>query len=454
VNLRPLSFPLLFLGAIACSSANDTDSTEGAATSGGGAHDPPKAAPEDFVNKDPVCKEVVAGTHVSPISPEALRAAEPLLSKTGSIPLPSLGPAEDGFFWPPKGYMEGGHFSVATARAQQEVDAADVKPAAAPGTLRVVEFNVNRGTNLDDLVRVMKKMNADVYVIVETDLYSLNSAIPSSEPGAPAKRVVVGREMARALGGGQGYFYVTSSEFYERLTPSGLAKDDHLKELAPLEDVTGRGRMGMSGHSIISRYPILDAARVDVPMYVARGGHDWSTERPGFFDSTFNEIVRSDDLQPQPRCGQRMAMSATVAVPNGGGTLDVKFVALHTENKSNPDIRADQFDFVLYGGRAPLLSPDQHELAILAGDLNTLGAGEGASFRKHLKGPDATLLDTSSAVSPVNDDNTDAFGRIDWVIEQPGRSRLAVKSYAVGDNEGASDHQPLIVEFGLPSSDR
>jgi endonuclease/exonuclease/phosphatase family metal-dependent hydrolase len=189
-------------------------------------------------------------------------------------------------------------------------------------------------------------------------------------------------------------------------------------------------------------------------MYVARGGHDWSTERPDFFDATFNELIRSDDLQPQPRCGQRMALSATVAVPTDGGTLNVKFVALHTENKSNPDIRADQFDFVLYGGDAPLLAPDQHELAILAGDLNTLSGGEGKSFRNHLKGPDVTLLDTSSEVSPINDDNTDAFGRIDWVIEQPGSSKLPVKSYAVGDNEGASDHQPVIVEFGLASTNR
>jgi endonuclease/exonuclease/phosphatase family metal-dependent hydrolase len=184
-------------------------------------------------------------------------------------------------------------------------------------------------------------------------------------------------------------------------------------------------------------------------MYVGRGGHDWSTERPGLFSSTFNEILRSDDLQPQPRCGQRMALSATVTVPTPGGPLDMKFVAVHTENKSNVGIRADQFDYVLYGGKTPLLAGDQHELAIIAGDLNTLSPGEGSGFRSHLKGPDATLIDTSSSVNPVNDDKTDSFGRIDWVIEQPGHGALPVQSYAVGDNEGASDHQPVLVEFGL-----
>jgi endonuclease/exonuclease/phosphatase family metal-dependent hydrolase len=186
-------------------------------------------------------------------------------------------------------------------------------------------------------------------------------------------------------------------------------------------------------------------------MYHARGGHDWSTERPGAFSSTFNELLRSDDLQPQPRCGQRMALSATVAVPTASGSLPMKFVAVHTENKSNPSIRADQFDYVLYGAKSPLLSTDQKDVAIIAGDLNTLGLGEGGSFRNHLKNADR-LIDMSSAVSPANEDKTDAFGRIDWVIEQPGASTLAVQSYEVGDNEGASDHKPVIVEVALPPS--
>ena len=128
----------------------------------------------------------------------------------------------------------------------------------------------------------------------------------------------------------------------------------------------------------------------------------------------------------------------------------MKFVAVHTENKSNAAIRADQFDYVLYGGTQPLLKTDQSELAIIAGDLNTLAPGEGGSFRKHLKSAD-NLIEASSAVTPVNDDKTDTFGRIDWMMEQPGATQLPVQSYAVGDNEGASDHKPLIVELGLPT---
>jgi endonuclease/exonuclease/phosphatase family metal-dependent hydrolase len=441
---------MLIVGGVACAAPaadENADGSEAAATeAGNGVHHPPTSTAADFVNGDSACPDVMSGTHATPISPDTLAADEPLLSKTGSIPLPSMGPAADGFFWPSKGYIEGGHFSSATGRAEQEVDASLIQAAAPAGSLRVVEFNVNRGTKLDDLVKVMKKMNADVYLVIETDLYNLNSSLPSEDPNTPAKRVVVGREMARALGGEQGYYYVTGTEFYERLTPGGTNKDAAMKKLAPLNDITGSGRMGMSGHAIISRYPITAAQRVDVPMYLSRGGHDWSTERPGLFSSTFNELLRSDDLQPQPRCGQRMALSATISVPGAG---DMKFVALHTENKSNAGIRADQFDYVLYGGKTPLLSTDQSELAIIAGDLNTLSFGEGGSFRSHLKNADS-LIDTSSAVSPVNEQKTDAFGRIDWMIQQPGSSQLPVQSYAVGDNEGASDHQPVIVELGLP----
>lgn len=370
-----------------------------------------------------------------------------MLSRTGTVALPSRGPAADGFFWPPKGYTEGGHFAVATPRTEQDVDPGTIQPQAPAGTLRVAEFNVNRGTTLDALVQVMKQVNADVWLISESDLYGLNSELQptAGEAGSP-KRVVVGREFARALGGSSGYYYYTGSEFYERLTPKGTPKTAE----APLNDVTGAGRMGTSGTSILSRYPILEGSRVDVPMYASQGGHDWSTERPGFFSSTINGLLRNDDLQPQPRCGQRMALAATIAVPSSRGTTNIKFVSLHTENKSNANVRASQFDYVLYGSNTPLLARDQHELAILGGDLNTLSSGEGNAFRSHLAGQDVSLIDMSSAVSPSNETATDQFGRIDWLIEQPGTTKLPVASYAVGTSSGGSDHKPIWADLALP----
>jgi hypothetical protein len=452
------------------SSSDDASGAENAITSGAeGVHHLPEVTSADFINQDDACAEILGGSHSKPIVQEDLARSEPELSPTGDIPVPSEEP-EDGIdgrpgaFWPAKGYSEGGHFAVGTAKASQEINPSTVQPCV-PGVLRVVEFNVNRGNTLDDLVKVMKQINADVYLVIETDLYGLNSAIPlAGSADSSPKRVVIGREMARALGTkDDGFYYYTSSEFYERLTPKGTPKS----KLTPENDATGVGRMGTSGSTIISRYPIVRGRRADVPMFVAQGGHDWSSERLSLLGKTLGQFILKDDLQAQPRCGQRMALSATIAVPSPtGGATEITVVALHTENKSNASVRTAQFDYVLYGGTQPLLAPDQRALAIMGGDLNTLELGEGRAFRNHLSAADA-LIDTSSAgtASAANageptgsfedmNTKTDAFGRIDWMIEQPGTNLLAVQNYVVGPDSGGSDHHPIWVDFVLSRSDR
>src|SRR5262245_54227089 len=130
------SFSILVV-ATACSqgdASDEVDANEGAQVTGGGDQ-----------NKDPACVDILSGEHSALISPDELKTAEPLLSPTGKLPLPSRKPAADGFFYPPRGYVEGGHFSVATGRAEQQVAPADVAAAPPPGVLRFAHWNIQRG---------------------------------------------------------------------------------------------------------------------------------------------------------------------------------------------------------------------------------------------------------------------------------------------------------------------
>ncbi len=325
--------------------------------------------------------------------------AEPDLVPSGNIPLPSFGPTADGWFHPPTGYSEGGTFMAPDNRPEWSVDPASIAPPAPAGRLRVVEWNVERGNKLVASIRLMRRLNADVFVLNEADLYGLNSG-----------SVVVAREIARALG----YSYYTTGEFYEK-------RED---------------RRGLSGNAIVSRYPMNDVRSMSIPLFLADGGYDWSTSTS------------------EPRCGQRAAMSARIDVPTAdGGFYNVNVVGLHTENKGNAKSRLAQFEAV----RDKLVHPG--DATLMAGDLNTVSFFEGSNFRKYLdeqwqaKGPTNALFDCSRG------DDTTTFSaavvvnlRIDWMLMQPGNDEFIacpVGAYSVVGNDGASDHKPVITEFSV-----
>ncbi len=154
----------------------------------------------------------------------------PGLSRSGDLPLPSLGPDANGEFRPATGYTEGGSFS-----------SAQPAPALPPGELRVMQWNASRGEKLDKLLAVIKKADPDVLILSETDLY-----------GKIAGGKVTAREIASALG----FSYFTASEFGE------LRSD----------------RLGSSGNAIVSRYPLSGGRFVALPIMKDQGGYDWADD--------------------------------------------------------------------------------------------------------------------------------------------------------------------------------
>jgi len=334
---------------------------------------------------------------------QALSAPIDGLTPSGDLPLPTLGPDDSGVFHPPAGYTEGGTFAQAIDQPQWWIDPSTLVASEPAGSLRVVEWNVERGNHLDGVIRVMKRLNADVWLLNETDLYGHNSG-----------NVVVGREIARALG----YSYYTGIEFYEYRTD----------------------RQGTSGNSIVSRYPILDGYKLDVPMMLSQGGYDWSTN------------------SSEPRCGRRNALGVHIDVPSGsvdGGWATVHFVSFHAENKATSGARQLQFQFVTDN----LVGYD--EPTVLGGDFNTVSVGEGPNLRQYL----SQKWSQNGAAGALRDcswgDDSITFSaavflhlRIDWMLVQPGSAGSidcpTKDGYSVQGNDGTSDHKPVVTRMAVP----
>ncbi len=323
------------------------------------------------------------GKAVKPGAPAAIGNV-PGLTRTGDIPLPSFGPDPAGWFIAPVGYTEGGAFTAPVEKPEWAVAQAKVRPAAGPGTLRVMSWNVSRGQKLDKLIIAIKKANPDVLLLCEADMYG---------------KLTGGRVAAREIAAALGYSYYAAAEFGE------LRSD----------------RMGSSGNAIISRYPLSGGKYFALPVMKERGGYDWAS------DGT------------QPRTGQRNSISARIEVP--GSAKKITLVSMHTENKANARVRLDQFKLLA----KELVTPG--EPAILAGDLNTVSMGEGGDFRNFLKGTsffDCSNGDDRPTFSVAVLVNL----RIDWVLLQYGAGgTLSFKSYDVIGKDGASDHSPVITEF-------
>lgn len=348
-----------------------------------------------FVAKDTPLSEPVAG-----------------LSAMGNVPLPSRSPDADGWFHPAPGYTEGGTFGAPVEKAEWAVPASEIAAGAQAGSLRIAEWNIARGAKLDKAIKAMKKINADVWIINESDLY-----------GKSGGGKVVAREIAQALG----FSYYTGVEFNERLD----------------------SRRGSSGNAIVSRYPIRQGAASPIPMFKRElGGYDWA------YSLT------------EPRCGQRGALSGRIDVPSSaGGTTSINVVSLHTENKT-VDRKLGRVDDAVkktFGGVRQLqfeFVRDSMTVAgeptVMAGDLNTITWGEGPRFRGYLdrvwreRGPEAAMFDCSRGA------NTDTFDlkiinkRIDWMMVQPGANGALTcpqGSYRVYSHDNASDHKPVVTDF-------
>jgi endonuclease/exonuclease/phosphatase family metal-dependent hydrolase len=180
-------------------------------------------------------------------------------------------------------------------------------------TIRVLNWNIDRGLRLPQIIDFLKSQNADVLILQEVDLNARRT-----------RRLNIAEEIARPLG----LNYVFGREFEELTQGSRTSPAYH-------------------GQATLSRWPLANPRLI---RFRRQSGF-W---RPRWF---------LPNIEPfQERIGGRIAL--VTEIEGGGRGLTV--YNLHLESRGDNDLRLAQLEEVLHDAskRAPQ-SP-----ALLAGDLN------------------------------------------------------------------------------------
>jgi len=254
-----------------------------------------------------------------------------------------------------------------------------------PDSIRVVNWNINRGLRLPRIVEFLSATNADLILLQEADLNARRT-----------HHVNIAREISRQLR----MNYVFGREFQELTQGSRSSPAYH-------------------GQATLSRWP-LSNSRV---VRFQRQSNFW---RPHWF---------LPDIEPfQERIGGRMALVSEVDI--GGKTLIT--YNLHLESKGDDGLRCSQLDEALndarrYNGDTPIL---------FTGDLNLDASREPAAAAiRHAQFRDE-FADRHLATTPhsfLEDGRT-----IDWIFT---RGPIRASQPQVHHSVSASDHYPLSIRL-------
>jgi endonuclease/exonuclease/phosphatase family metal-dependent hydrolase len=256
-----------------------------------------------------------------------------------------------------------------------------------PGSIRVVNWNINRGLQIERVIAFLASVKADIILLQEADLNARRT-----------HRLNIAREIAQKLQ----LNYVFGREFQELTQGS-------------------RGSPAYHGQATLSRWP-LSNSRI---LRFQRQSNFW---RPRWF---------LPEIDPfQERIGGRLAL---VSEANIAGKTILTY-NLHLESRGDDALRGAQLEETLedtrrYGSDTPIL---------LAGDFNLDVTGRPAAAAiGHAQFQDA-LANHHAATTP------DSFlqnGRmIDWIFT---RGPVRAKQGEVHRSVSASDHYPLSITLAL-----
>ena len=238
----------------------------------------------------------------------------------------------------------------------------------APGTpspekLRVTEWNIERGEQLDNIEqllnspdsflkhaqqekkygsRALEKLRSQAATLRQSDVLILN------EVDQGVKRTDyrnITQELAQALGMSSAY----SVEFLEVDSLTGLGTEPAVLNTPELsarmtEDLKpDRERyQGMHGNAILSRYPLQNVRVLSLPVC-----HDWFTQELQAISKLEKAKRKAADvaflerISREVRRGNRQALVADITLP-GKQPVTVHLVNAHLENKCKADCRARQ----------------------------------------------------------------------------------------------------------------
>jgi len=250
-----------------------------------------------------------------------------------------------------------------------------------PTSLRVVDWNIDRGQELPDVINFLASTNADILILQEVDLNAKRT-----------HRLNVAEEIARKLQ----MNYVFGREFQELIQGSKSDPAYH-------------------GQAILSKWPISNS-RV---IRFARQSNFW---HPHWF------LPRIEPFQE--RLGGRIALVADINV--AGNKLSI--YNLHLESKGDDQLRMAQIQEVL--SDAARQAPQRP--TIIAGDFNLDASKDNAASAFATAGFQDAIDAPRTVTRPAR--KLEPGRRIDWAfIRGPVRSGMG----RVHNQVRASDHYPI-----------
>ena len=259
-------------------------------------------------------------------------------------------------------------------------------------SIRVVDWNIDRGLQLRSVINFLGDTNADVFILQEVDVNARRT-----------DRLNIAQEIARKLQ----VNYVFGREFVELTQGSNSNPAYH-------------------GQAILSPWKILRPRIVHFQ-------HQSDFWKPRWFKPTLPTF--------QERLGGRIALAAEVSIQG----VSIICYNLHLESRSNDELRLAQLNEVLQD--TAVYDPTQ--LVVVAGDLN-LNASKspitaalvGAGFRD-------VVPTTRVATTPARH-LLEAGRHIDWAFVRGPAQADAGK---VHRSVRGSDHYPISFELRTTSSD-
>jgi endonuclease/exonuclease/phosphatase family metal-dependent hydrolase len=251
-----------------------------------------------------------------------------------------------------------------------------------PRSLRIVDWNIDRGQQLQGVTDFLASANADIVILQEVDLNARRT-----------DRLNIAEEIARKLE----MNYVFGREFQELVQGT-------------------KGSPAYHGQATLAKWPISDARLIRF----SRQSHFW---QPHWF---------LPKIEPfQERLGGRAALVAQINVAGS------KFVTynLHLESRGSDSLRISQLGEVLadatrYDAECPL---------IVAGDLNLDASREAVAFPVAKAGLQNALTAPHTPTTPAQG-LFEGGRQIDWAFV---RGPVRACSGQVHRRVKASDHYPI-----------
>jgi endonuclease/exonuclease/phosphatase family metal-dependent hydrolase len=260
-------------------------------------------------------------------------------------------------------------------------------------SIRVVDWNIDRGLKLPEIIDFLGDSKADVFLLQEVDVNAYRT-----------HQLNIAQEIARKLR----LNYVFGREFVELSQGS-------------------KGSPAYHGQATLSRWKISDARII----HFQRQSDFW---KPRWFKPHLQTF--------QERLGGRIALMSEIVIQG----FPIVTYNLHLESRENDDLRQAQLNEVLQHAK----TYDPARLLILAGDLNLNASTPRVADLLATAGFRETVPTAQVATTPRRR-LLEAGHHIDWAFIRGSSKPIDGK---VLNSVKASDHYPIFFELQLSDAEQ